>query len=82
MSLYGIYGRLVRETAVGIGMLEERVGDIDRMVGAALQVVDHICKEDTADGVAFVIHKTLNVIIDKVGLQVIYLLFQVFCFRQ
>ena len=82
MSLYGIYGRLVRETAVGIGMLEERVGYIDRVVGAALQVVDHICKEDPADRVAFVTHKPLNMIVDKFCLEIIHLLFQNICLQQ
>jgi hypothetical protein len=63
-------------------MLEEREGDIDRVVGAAFKVVDHICKEDTADRIAFVIHKALNVIVNEVGLQIIHLLLQRFCFRQ
>ena len=63
-------------------VVEECVGDIDRMVGAALQIVDHICKEDAAHRVTFVIHQTLDVIVYKVGLQIIHILLQPVRFRQ
>ena len=43
-----------------ICVINERVSDIDRMVGAAFQIRDHICEDDPGDRVTDLVHKALD----------------------
>ena len=59
-----------------ICMINERVSDIDRMVGATLQIRDHIYKDDSCYRMADFVHKTLNMAVYTGCLQIVNVLFK------
>ena len=63
-------------------MVAEGAGDIDGVVGAALQVRGHIREYHTAQGVAGGVHQTFDVVLDDGLLGVVHQILQIFRFLQ